>query len=250
MRKREENNMSEKIKLTKKVLCENIANTRNFGVFCSIDSSFFFPPRKFLNQFLESGSDSGDQDGITDWSPFTINELEYDLVKEWWFSNRFGVVDDLEQNNWNDWLDKLFNIGSSIVSDQKFQLGGKVINIMVTNELSKKETFSIVSKLLPEMWLASNDAIEESLKLVSNEIPNMWVSLDQLLDSMFIVYGISINPEKNEAGYHVGLNSLLSIENHPKILTSGKSSKAVEDITVYVTRDSEKNFTSELIDWS
>lgn len=243
--------MSEKINLAKKVLSENIANTNNWGIFNCIDSSFFFPPRKILNQFLESGSDPCDQDRrMEDWSPFSLNKSEYNIVKNWWFLDRSGVVDDLEQTNWDDWIGELLDIDSSIDIDKEFKLGKRTINIMAAENLNREETLSVVNNLLPEIWLASSQAIEEGIKLISNEIPNMWVSLHQLLNSMFVVHSISIITEKNEAGYHVGLNPSLLLSEYPKILLSENNYKTLEDITVYITRDSEGSFTSELIDWS
>jgi len=91
------------LKLAKNVLTEN--SKVLYGIFGVIESSGFFPPREFLNQFLLQGNDPCDQDRRMDnWPPFELNEIEYEKVKKWWLSIHPGsIVDDLGEENWDDW---------------------------------------------------------------------------------------------------------------------------------------------------
>lgn len=77
-----------------------------FGTFGAIDSSAYFPPRTFLNEFLRSGSDPADQDGrMKDWIPFELNEENYERIKEWWIGDHPDSKEDyLGMNCWNDWI--------------------------------------------------------------------------------------------------------------------------------------------------
>jgi hypothetical protein len=75
--------MNSPINLAKKVLLENTKVL--YGIFGIINTSGFFPPRGFLNEFLEGGSDPCDQDGRMDsWIPFELSESEYEIIKKWW----------------------------------------------------------------------------------------------------------------------------------------------------------------------
>lgn len=91
------------VELAKKVIMEN--TNVQFGIFGVIDSSGYFPPKKFLNQFLMAGSDPCDQDGrMESWRPFALNEDEYEIIKEWWLAGHTGTtVDDLGEENWDGW---------------------------------------------------------------------------------------------------------------------------------------------------
>ena len=52
-----------------------------------------------------SGSDPCDQDGLTDWQPFSVSNDEYEELKAWWISNHPGTVEDaLGENCWSDWM--------------------------------------------------------------------------------------------------------------------------------------------------
>jgi hypothetical protein len=66
--------MSNSVETAKKVLTANTAVL--YGIFGTIESSGYFPPSKFLNQFLAQGNDPCDQDGrMSKWPPFTLSAL-------------------------------------------------------------------------------------------------------------------------------------------------------------------------------
>ncbi len=92
------------VELAKKVLSDN--SKVLYGIFGVIESSGYFPPREFLNQFLDKGNDPCDQDGrMESWTPFILNAVEYDAVKVWWLSKYPGVViNDLGATSWDDWV--------------------------------------------------------------------------------------------------------------------------------------------------
>ncbi len=89
--------------IAKNVLSENAKVL--FGIFGVIESSGYFPPRRLLNEFLSGGSDPCDQDQRMErWTPFTLNELEYEDVKRWWLSEHpDAIVDDFSVSNWSEW---------------------------------------------------------------------------------------------------------------------------------------------------
>ncbi len=93
----------------KRVLAENTAVL--YGIFGIVDSSGFFPPREFLNQFLVQGSDPCDQDGrMSDWQPFILPPQDYLEVKEWWMVNHPGASeDDLGAECWDEWIQTILN---------------------------------------------------------------------------------------------------------------------------------------------
>ena len=95
------------VKLAKKVLSEN--SKVLYGIIGVVESSNYFPPQEFLNQFFEGGSDPCDQDGRMDkWKPFNLNHSEYQEVLSWWQSTHQNVVqDDLGAGSWNDWVQEL-----------------------------------------------------------------------------------------------------------------------------------------------
>ena len=101
--------MSNFVEAAKRVLTENAAVP--YGIFGVIDSSLFFPPRKFLNQFLAQGSDPCDQDGrMKVWPPFTLSAQDYLEVKQWWQSNHAGACEDyLGAESWIDWVQEILN---------------------------------------------------------------------------------------------------------------------------------------------
>jgi len=92
------------VELAKKILVEN--TNVLYGIFGVVESSGYFPPQNFLNQFLVVGSDPCDQDGRMDsWRPFELNKDEYEIIKEWWLACHSGsVVDDLGEKNWDAWV--------------------------------------------------------------------------------------------------------------------------------------------------
>ena len=70
-----------KLELAKKVLKEN--SEVLYGTFGIIESSGFFPPINFLNDFLKIGSDPCDQDGRMDnWKPFSLNDKKKTAYQE------------------------------------------------------------------------------------------------------------------------------------------------------------------------
>ncbi len=91
------------VERAKEVLTEN--SNVLYGIFGFIETTWFFPPRNFLNVFLQQGSDPCDQDRrMNPWTPFILSESEYEDVKEWWLSKHPGtVVDDLGESRWNGW---------------------------------------------------------------------------------------------------------------------------------------------------
>lgn len=101
--------MSDSVKAAKMVLTANTAVL--YGIFGMIESSGFFPPREFLNQFLQSGHDPCDQDRRMDsWSPFALSPQEYLEVKEWWQIAHAGANEDsLGADCWDDWVQEILN---------------------------------------------------------------------------------------------------------------------------------------------
>ncbi|BFM51320.1 hypothetical protein [Marinomonas sp. THO17] len=99
--------MQDHVALAKKVLSQNTKVL--YGIFGIIDTSGYFPPRGFLNEFLLRGSDPCDQDGrMEEWIPFELSSEEYNLILLWWQSKYPGtVVDSLNSENWNDWVQEI-----------------------------------------------------------------------------------------------------------------------------------------------
>jgi hypothetical protein len=99
--------VQDKIALAKKVLTEDTKVL--YGIFGVINTSGYFPPHKFLNEFFLIGNDPCDQDGrMTVWWPFKLSEDEYLKVFTWWkleYPNT--VVDNLGTDNWNDWVQEI-----------------------------------------------------------------------------------------------------------------------------------------------
>jgi hypothetical protein len=98
------------IESAKQVLSEN--SKVLYGIFGAIEASGYFPPRKFLNQFFESGSDPCDQDGrMGSWTPFELTEEEYEAVLKWWLEDRPDVsINDLGADNWNEWQSEIIEM--------------------------------------------------------------------------------------------------------------------------------------------
>lgn len=96
--------MSHSVETAKKVLTANRAVL--YGIFGIIESSGYFPPIKFLNQFLAQGSDPCDQDGrMRKWPPFTLSAQDYVEVKAWWLTHHPDArEDDLGTDSWDDWI--------------------------------------------------------------------------------------------------------------------------------------------------
>jgi hypothetical protein len=90
--------------LAKRILADN--SVVLFGIFGMVETSGFFPPREFLNEFLMVGYDPCDQDGrMASWVPFELSIEGYQLVKDWWIEKHPGTVEDsLSANSWNDWV--------------------------------------------------------------------------------------------------------------------------------------------------
>ena len=82
-----------------------------YGIFGVVESSGYFPPRAFLNEFLMQGSDPCDQDRRSaEWSPVSLSPEEYSELKEWWISSHpDAVVDSLGVNCWDDWIGEILN---------------------------------------------------------------------------------------------------------------------------------------------
>jgi len=89
--------------------------TRNknvlYGIFGHIRSSGYFPPREFLNEFLQGGNDPCDQDQrMGTWIPFELSNVDYQAVKQWWTANHPGAVEShLGAKYWSDWVQEILN---------------------------------------------------------------------------------------------------------------------------------------------
>jgi hypothetical protein len=94
----------DKITLAKRVLSDNAKVL--YGIFGIINTSGYFPPRSFLNEFLMGGNDPCDQDGrMKSWKPFELSVAEYPHVLSWWQSKYPNTVEnDLGVENWSDWV--------------------------------------------------------------------------------------------------------------------------------------------------
>ncbi|MEZ6137067.1 MAG: hypothetical protein R3C53_19405 [Pirellulaceae bacterium] len=92
------------VALAKNILAEN--SRVLYGIFGVIESSGFFPPRLFLNEFLKVGCDPCDQDGrMGSWTPFELSKDDYLTVKDWWIANHPGTIEDaLAVTTWDDWV--------------------------------------------------------------------------------------------------------------------------------------------------
>lgn len=80
-----------------------------YGIFGMIDSSGYFPPCDFLNEFLFHGSDPCDQDyRMGEWKPFILTTQEYDIVKKWWCELHPKTIEShLDCECWDDWTQKI-----------------------------------------------------------------------------------------------------------------------------------------------
>ena len=101
--------MVNSVELAKKILSENAQVL--YGIFGQIESSGYFPPQEFLNEFLIHGSDPCDQDGrMNRWIPFTLSAENYEVIKEWWIRNNPGTIENsLGVNCWDDWIQVILN---------------------------------------------------------------------------------------------------------------------------------------------
>lgn len=99
--------MPNSVDMAKRVLAADEAGL--YGIFGIIGTSGYFPPRAFLNEFLERGYDPCDQDGRIDpWAPFTLTADEYVDVLSWWSSRHPGAVEDaLGVESWQDWEQRI-----------------------------------------------------------------------------------------------------------------------------------------------
>jgi hypothetical protein len=102
--------MQNRIDLTKKVLSENTKVL--YGIFGVIDTSGYFPPLPFLNEFLMGGSDPCDQDGRMEcWEPFELSAEEYAIILSWWQSKYPNTVENnLSAENWSDWVQEILEL--------------------------------------------------------------------------------------------------------------------------------------------
>ena len=102
--------MKSKINIVKTILLENVKVL--YGIFGVIKTSGYFPPRNFFNEFLIQGSDPCDQDGrMEKWIPFTLNEEEYIIIKDWWVDLYPNTnVDALNQNSWREWVQVILDL--------------------------------------------------------------------------------------------------------------------------------------------
>jgi len=96
--------------LAKKTISDN--SKVLYGIFGVIESSGYFPPFEFLNEFLMQGEDPCDQDGrMKSWKPFLLDEAEYSLIKNWWLSNHNeAIVNDLGASNWAGWANEIIEM--------------------------------------------------------------------------------------------------------------------------------------------
>jgi hypothetical protein len=97
------------VKLAKEVLTTN--SKVLYGIFGQIESSGYFPPVSFLNEFFMLGSGPCDQDErMNSWTPFALSADDYGVIKYWWIEHHPGAIeDDLGEKRWNDWIVKILN---------------------------------------------------------------------------------------------------------------------------------------------
>jgi hypothetical protein len=95
------------IALAKSVLSDNTKVL--YGIFNIINTSGYFPPRSFINEFLMGGNDPCDQDGrMESWEPIELSAEEYSHILSWWQSKYPNTVeDDLGAENWSDWVQSI-----------------------------------------------------------------------------------------------------------------------------------------------
>jgi hypothetical protein len=80
-----------------------------FGIFGTVESSGYFPPLNFLNEFFLEGSDPCDQDGrMFKWKPFKLTPDEYVATKDWWIDSHPDAIEDsLGETCWSDWVQRI-----------------------------------------------------------------------------------------------------------------------------------------------
>jgi hypothetical protein len=100
----------DKIQTAQRILAadENVL----YGIFGVVAASSFFPPHKFLNEFLVVGNDPCDQDNrMPSWNPFELSIDEYSDVKTWWISKHPGTtLSSLDVDNWDDWIQEVLEL--------------------------------------------------------------------------------------------------------------------------------------------
>ncbi|MGF1765652.1 hypothetical protein [Aliivibrio kagoshimensis] len=99
--------MLDNVALAKRVLTDNTEVL--YGIFGFINTSGYFPPCSFFNEFLIGGSDPCDQDGrMESWEPFELTAVEHSLILSWWQSIYPGTLEDsLNVENWGDWVQEI-----------------------------------------------------------------------------------------------------------------------------------------------
>jgi hypothetical protein len=92
------------VELAKQVLEDN--QNVLYGVFGHVATSPWFPPARFLNEFLGVGHDPCDQDErMGHWKPFALTNDEYEEVKRWWLTNHPNSnEDELGVSSWDEWV--------------------------------------------------------------------------------------------------------------------------------------------------
>lgn len=102
--------MQDKISLAEKILFENTEVL--YGIFGIINTSGYFPPYHFLNEFLLTGNDPCDQDGrMEGWIPFKLSYEEYlEVFSDWCHSYPNTTIDDLNAKSWNDWVQEILEL--------------------------------------------------------------------------------------------------------------------------------------------
>ena len=101
--------MASALDTAKHVLAANEAVL--YGIFGVIGSSGYFPPQRFLNEFLLRGSDPCDQDRrMPPWRPFAIGSEDYRDLKAWWVAGHAGTIEDgLGVDSWDEWVQEILN---------------------------------------------------------------------------------------------------------------------------------------------
>lgn len=104
-----ERNVASSLDTAKQVLAANEAVL--YGIFGVVGASGYFPPLRFLNEFLVRGQDPCDQDGrMPAWQPLTLGPEEYGDLQAWWVAGHPGATEDnLGVDSWDEWVQEIID---------------------------------------------------------------------------------------------------------------------------------------------
>lgn len=100
----------QKVEKAKKVLLDDTRGL--FGIFGIIETTGYFPPCSFLNEFFMEGHDPCDQDRrMESWESFLLSSSEYLELKEWWIAKHPGTEESsLDTECWDDWVQEVLEL--------------------------------------------------------------------------------------------------------------------------------------------